>query len=71
MASVGDQVPAGAGLYVMRHSFITAALYTNLPIFPLARHSGTSVEMIERTRGHILAQQQAQAFEALEDILIR
>lgn len=70
MASLEGQVPAEAGLYVMRHSYITAAIYTGLPVFPLAKHCGTSVEMIENTYGHILADLQAKAFDALEEVLL-
>ncbi|WP_171183111.1 hypothetical protein [Ruegeria sp. HKCCC2117] len=69
-AELGDRLPAGATAYAIRHGFITTAIYQGLPIFPLARHVGTSVEMIERTYGHILAQAQTAAFEKLESVLL-
>ncbi len=65
-----DSVPAGVSLYVIRHSFITAALYANVPIFAVAGHTGTSPEMIQQTYGHILAQMQSKALGALETVLL-
>ncbi len=40
-------------IYDMRHSFATWALAAGLSIFELARYMGTSVEMIDRTYGHL------------------
>jgi len=37
----------------MRHSFATWALDAGLSIFELSRYMGTSVEMIDRTYGHL------------------
>ena len=37
----------------MRHSFATWALDAGLSIFDLGRYMGTSVEMIDRTYGHL------------------
>jgi hypothetical protein len=37
----------------MRHSFATWALDAGLSIFDLSRYMGTSVEMIDRTYGHL------------------
>ena len=37
----------------MRHSFATWGLDAGLSIFELARSMGTSVEMIDRTYGHL------------------
>lgn len=39
--------------YDLRHSFATWALDAGLSIFELARYMGTSVEMIDRTYGHL------------------
>jgi len=39
--------------YDLRHSFATWALAAGLSIFELARYMGTSVEMIDRTYGHL------------------
>ena len=40
-------------IYDMRHSFATWALDAGLSIFDLSRYMGTSVEMIDRTYGHL------------------
>jgi integrase len=40
-------------IYDLRHSFATWALDAGLSIFELARYTGTSVEMIDRTYGHL------------------
>ena len=40
-------------IYDLRHSFATWALAAGLSIFELARYMGTSVEMIDRTYGHL------------------
>jgi integrase len=40
-------------IYDMRHSFATWALAAGLSIFELARYMGTSVDMIDRTYGHL------------------
>lgn len=37
----------------LRHTFATLALAAGIPIFELARYMGTSVEMIDRTYGHL------------------
>ena len=37
----------------MPHSFATWALDAGLSIFDLSRYMGTSVEMIDRTYGHL------------------
>jgi integrase len=41
--------------YVLRHSFASNALAAGVGTFELARYMGTSVEMIERTYGHLVA----------------
>lgn len=69
VSACGDDVPAGATLYALRHSFITQSLYASVPVFPLAAHCGTSVEMISRTYGHVLAELQAESFAALDGVL--
>jgi integrase len=53
-------------IYDLRHSFATWALDAGLSIFELARYMGTSVEMIDRTYGH-LAQGAEQAARAKLD----
>ena len=39
--------------YALRHTFVTNALAAGVPIFDVARYAGTSVQMIERTYGHL------------------
>ena len=41
--------------YVLRHTFASNALAAGVGTFELARYMGTSVEMIERTYGHLVA----------------
>ena len=41
------------GPYQLRHTFATEALAAGISIFELARVMGTSVEMIDRTYGHL------------------
>jgi integrase len=57
-------------IYDMRHSFATWALDAGLSIFDLSRYMGTSVEMIDRTYGH-LAQGAEQAARAKLDAAYR
>jgi len=40
--------------YVLRHTFASNALAAGVGTFELARYMGTSVEMIERTYGHLV-----------------
>lgn len=40
--------------YVLRHTFASNALAAGVGTFELARCMGTSVEMIERTYGHLV-----------------
>jgi integrase len=46
---------AKRGPYALRHSYATWALRAGLGTFELARYMGTSVEMIDRTYGHLAA----------------
>jgi hypothetical protein len=41
--------------YVLRHTFASNALAAGVGTFELARYMGSSVEMIERTYGHLVA----------------
>lgn len=41
--------------YVLRHTFASNALAAGVGTFELARYMGTSVEMIERTYGHLVS----------------
>ena len=69
VAACGTDIPDGTTLYALRHSFITQALYSSVPVFAVAAHCGTSVEMISRTYGHVLAELQAESFAALDEVL--
>jgi integrase len=40
-------------IYDMRHTFATWSLAAGMGIFTLARRMGTSVQMIDRTYGHL------------------
>ena len=54
---------AGRLVRRLRHSFATWALDAGLSILDLSRYMGTSVEIIDRTYGHLAqgAEQSAQA----------
>ena len=41
--------------YALRHTFISEAIAAGIPTFEIARMMGTSVLMIEKTYGHLLA----------------
>jgi integrase len=49
------ELPAGACLYTLRHSFITTALTSAMSTLDVARLVGTSVTMIEKHYGHLVA----------------
>jgi len=53
-------------IYDMRHSFATWALDAGLSIFDLSRYMGTSVEMIDRTYGHLAQGAEQSAREKLD-----
>ena len=46
-----DPLPSA---YVLRHTFASNALAAGVGTFELARVMGTSLEMIERTYGHLV-----------------
>jgi integrase len=48
-------LPKGTCLYTLRHSFVTEALLGGLPTLEVARLVGTSVQMIEKHYGHLVA----------------
>jgi len=54
-AAKAASVPAGTCLYVLRHSFVTEALINGLSTLDVARLVGTSVMMIEKHYGHLVA----------------
>jgi integrase len=48
-------LPKGVCLYTLRHSFITETLLGGMPTLEVARLVGTSVAMIEKHYGHLVA----------------
>jgi integrase len=42
-------------IYDLRHTYATWSLAAGVDIFTLARRMGTSVKMIDRTHGHLVA----------------
>ncbi|GAB5438447.1 hypothetical protein [Falsiruegeria mediterranea] len=55
----------GATLYSLRHGFVTEALYANVPIVTVAKSCGTSVQMIEATYAHAMAERDVEVWSAL------
>jgi len=49
------KLPSGTVLYTLRHSFITQALTDGMTTLDVARLVGTSLPMIERHYGHLVA----------------
>jgi integrase len=49
------KLPAGVCLYTLRHSFITQAITDGMTTLDVARLCGTSVGMIEKHYGHLVA----------------
>ena len=39
--------------YALRHSYITWSLKAGIPTFTVAERAGTSLQMIEKTYGHL------------------
>ncbi|HEY5659934.1 MAG TPA: hypothetical protein VIR59_04020, partial [Gaiellaceae bacterium] len=54
------------GPYALRHTFATEALAAGISVFELARVIGTSVEMIDRTYGHLVQDSEASIRARLE-----
>jgi integrase len=62
------------GVYAMRHTYATWAIAGGMGSFRLARLMGTSVEMIDRTYGHLLAdadEQTMAVYSAFDDADVR
>lgn len=49
------ELPAGTVLYTLRHSWITEALRSGMSTLDVARLTGTSLQMIEKHYGHLVA----------------
>jgi len=54
-AAKDAKLPAGVCLYTLRHSFITQAITDGMTTLDVARLCGTSVGMIEKHYGHLVA----------------
>jgi integrase len=54
-AAKAAKLPAGVCLYTFRHSWITTALLGGLATLDVARLTGTSIMMIEKNYGHLVA----------------
>jgi integrase len=54
-AAARAKLPTGVCLYTLRHSFVTQALTSAMSTLDVARLVGTSVVMIERHYGHLVA----------------
>jgi len=53
-------------IYDLRHSYATWSLAAGVSLFSLARRMGTSVEMIDRTYGHLAADAESYERELLD-----
>src|SRR3954463_11769390 len=58
-------------IYDLRHTYATWSLAAGIDIFTLARRMGTSVKMIDRTYGHLVAGADAYERELLDAFDIR
>lgn len=54
-AAAAAKLPSGTVLYTLRHSFITQALTDGMATLDVARLVGTSIGMIEKHYGHLVA----------------
>jgi integrase len=54
-AGAKAKLPAGVCLYTLRHSFVTQAITDGMTTLDVARLCGTSVGMIEKHYGHLVA----------------
>ncbi|MDQ3858024.1 MAG: hypothetical protein M3327_06195, partial [Actinomycetota bacterium] len=52
--------------YALRHTYAMMALRAGLPTFNVARRMGTSIEMIEKTYGHLALDAEEWELERLE-----
>jgi integrase len=64
-AVTAAELPAGVVLYTMRHSFITEALRSGMATLDVARLTGTSLPMIEKHYGHLVAEGTRERLEAV------
>lgn len=64
-AALDAKLPAAVAAYTLRHSVITDLVRAGLPVLTVAQLSGTSVAMIERHYGHLVAADTEQALAGL------
>ncbi|MEO8313256.1 MAG: site-specific integrase [Pseudomonadota bacterium] len=60
------KLPTGTVLYTLRHSFITQALHDGMTTLDVARLTGTSVMMIEKHYGHLVASAAAERLKTVQ-----
>jgi site-specific recombinase XerD len=59
-------LPTGTVLYTLRHSFITQAVMAGMTTLDVARLVGTSVMMIEKHYGHLVASSARERLDRVE-----
>jgi integrase len=59
-------LPQGSVLYSMRHAFITEALMAGMPTLHVAKITGTSLKMIEKHYGHLVAESAREGLAKVE-----
>jgi len=64
-AAKAAKLPAGTVLYSLRHSFITEALLGGMATLEVARLVGTSLAMIEKHYGHLVADRARESLAAV------
>lgn len=60
------KLPEATVLYTLRHSWITEALRSGMSTLDVARLTGTSLQMIEKHYGHLVAQAARERLAAVE-----
>jgi hypothetical protein len=64
-------LPATASFYALRHSHISRAIESRMPLSSLAENSGTSLAMIQKTYAKVLAATRREFVEATSPRLRR
>jgi integrase len=65
------ELPASTSFYTLRHSHISRAIEAHMPLTLVAENCGTSLTMIERNYGHVLARTRRDMVEATSPKLRR
>jgi site-specific recombinase XerD len=61
-------LPTDGSIYAMRHSAISRMIEAGIPISIVAENAGTSVQLVEKTYSHILAEKKRSFIERLDDL---